>query len=492
MERKLSVGPPTADELVQVGASRRRWLRNASLAAMACTGLASTGRPAEAQTPGAGELDVRAFGAVGNGVHDDTAAIQNAINACPLYGTVRLSPGRHVVSDGLVCSQPINLVGAGFGSFIVVAESVGRSVDILTLRPLTNGYYYVLRDFSIVPANGTPGRYGIFLDGRSTFLKNCVLSDLSVYGFGGGIAIYGDTTSSEGTPILTAIDRCVLVGGVAFPRCGDTVRIRDSHLSGSGYAANVTCVSGASTFILSGNSCTASRGVHLGGPLVLPVVEDNEFETTSSQDTGSNGAFLDLDGSDAGDVTDAIVRGNSFQIVNSASISCIRVNRAVRAYVVGNRIARGVSPSAEILITRNASATIVGQNTWPREPPVITDGGIGTASAVARSRQDFRLGESGVSTEMLRFGRREDGHRYNSLYSTSSSSGAALVSVRVHDGVGPDSQVPVMGWNGKGRTEFLKMPPAFPTNGAAKAGGLGEGEVYRTGGDPDVLCIVHR
>ena len=39
-------------------------------------------------------LDVRLFGAVGDGTHDDTAALQAAIAACPAGGTVILGPGQ--------------------------------------------------------------------------------------------------------------------------------------------------------------------------------------------------------------------------------------------------------------------------------------------------------------------------------------------------------------------------------------------------------------
>lgn len=42
-------------------------------------------------------------------------------------------------------------------------------------------------------------------------------------------------------------------------------------------------------------------------------------------------------------------------------------------------------------------------------------------------------------------------------------------------------------------TGILKIIPvtAFPNNASAIAGGLIPGDVYRTGSDPDVLCIVH-
>ena len=43
-------------------------------------------------------LNVRRFGAVGNGIHDDTAAIQAAINCCPAGGRVRIPAGDYLVT----------------------------------------------------------------------------------------------------------------------------------------------------------------------------------------------------------------------------------------------------------------------------------------------------------------------------------------------------------------------------------------------------------
>jgi hypothetical protein len=38
---------------------------------------------------------------------------------------------------------------------------------------------------------------------------------------------------------------------------------------------------------------------------------------------------------------------------------------------------------------------------------------------------------------------------------------------------------------------FTEVPPVYANNAAAVAGGLTVGERYRTGGDPDILCVVH-
>jgi cell division septum initiation protein DivIVA len=49
-------------------------------------------------------------------------------------------------------------------------------------------------------------------------------------------------------------------------------------------------------------------------------------------------------------------------------------------------------------------------------------------------------------------------------------------------------------WSGGGTpviTATLTAVPAYANNAAAVAGGLTEGQFYRTNGDPDSLCIVH-
>jgi hypothetical protein len=40
-------------------------------------------------------------------------------------------------------------------------------------------------------------------------------------------------------------------------------------------------------------------------------------------------------------------------------------------------------------------------------------------------------------------------------------------------------------------TEEVNTMPIYANNAAAKAGGLIEGNFYRSGGDPDPVCIVH-
>jgi hypothetical protein len=61
-----------------------------------------------------GVLNVLTFGAVGDGVADDTTAIQAALNAVPATGaTLYFPPGVYLVAaGGLTCSNPVTLLGS--------------------------------------------------------------------------------------------------------------------------------------------------------------------------------------------------------------------------------------------------------------------------------------------------------------------------------------------------------------------------------------------
>lgn len=77
-------------------------------------------------------VSVKDFGAVGDGVTDDTAAIQAAIDHAQTVGLdVRLPVGTYLISGGLTISANIGLIGSGWGSILKVAASASRFIPIL-------------------------------------------------------------------------------------------------------------------------------------------------------------------------------------------------------------------------------------------------------------------------------------------------------------------------------------------------------------------------
>src|SRR5690606_30812764 len=74
-------------------------------------------------------VSVVTFGAVGDGVADDTAAIQAAIDAAETFGLATyLPPGRFLITDTLVLKSGTTLRGAGRGSTVIDATGLGAAL----------------------------------------------------------------------------------------------------------------------------------------------------------------------------------------------------------------------------------------------------------------------------------------------------------------------------------------------------------------------------
>lgn len=124
------------------------------------------------------------YGAVGDGVADDTAAIQASLNALPsvgnaIGGTVYLPPGEYRITAAITVSYNQQLVGAGKGEFL---QAFGPS----TIRSEVNGPSIV------VPGN----RYGWALRHLAiTGDRSLALQDLLVIGdaaIGSAVSLQGE------------------------------------------------------------------------------------------------------------------------------------------------------------------------------------------------------------------------------------------------------------------------------------------------------------
>jgi hypothetical protein len=141
--------------------------------------------------PQEGMIDVRSYGAVGDGRTDDTAAIQAAILAARRAGRVFLPKGQFRVTSPIQISygqNEINIVGVGEGSAIV--PDLNPNTDACFVLGSDAGGVYNLHfaDFAIV-ARANSCRYGIkqILGAGCTFDRLnlcCGASEYAYYGEG--------------------------------------------------------------------------------------------------------------------------------------------------------------------------------------------------------------------------------------------------------------------------------------------------------------------
>lgn len=356
-----------------------------------------------ATPPGGSALtrNILDLGAKCDGVTDDTAAIQAAISSTPNGGRLQIPTGKCVVCAGLplVVTHAIQMIGTGWtvqgtsfadyaGSILSVCAGASATTDVITLRPaLNDGLKVQLSDFAILPVSGTPGRYGVVLDGANGYLVHNDLVNLHI-GPLGSSAIHAEGSGiAQGTPVITNVTRSRLNGGISVTNLGDTFRIENNQITGAGFALQVTgSQAGATVLILAGNNITSTAGVYLGPGTDGAQILHNEFETLSGW-TGSNGSMLDIDGGVANRAFDINVLGNTFAMLSPFTGNSVRVNYADRVHIAENRFYRALASAKDVLITANAADTNVGNNMWP----------IGGANRVSNSGVRTSLASMGLS-----------------------------------------------------------------------------------------------
>jgi hypothetical protein len=192
-------------------------------------------------------VSVKDFGAVGDGVADDTVAIQAAIDYVEGNGggSIYLPSGVYKLNSGLTISRGgVNLYGDGceefvgaFGSTVPQVRGNGTwlywdflSTSLITLATSTsNGVIISKIGFDCpkptIAPGWTPPNQGPAIN---VLAGPCVLEDLYFFGVSRGIQI-GSIGASTGRATLSRIKGEFFVFGVDIVFSADVVRINDYH-----------------------------------------------------------------------------------------------------------------------------------------------------------------------------------------------------------------------------------------------------------------------
>jgi hypothetical protein len=338
-------------------------------------------------------FNVKAYGAVGNGVADDTAAFSAALAAAlAVRGSLYFPAGRYLLSgvgsEILLVNKSITVCGDGAGaSILVVASSVGASTDVIRVAPPAAGSDqintpagrdnrgYVLRDFAIEKESGTPARHAIVFDTSATnqYLHGSSIERVHVFHLNStGRSLYWNNADGAGSfrnmnGIFTSVVlKCDFHGGFLGDFIGDTnnfIGCMFRTVDDTNRSVDFSVVPGATTINFIGCNSYTRGGWRVRGGYQVNIT-GCILETPPSF-AADGRPLLDLAG-DLNPLRNPVVTGNQFNVINSNAADCVRVGDAVSPLVAMNSL---IFPVGNYGIDVTEADTFLGEfNNYPLRP----------------------------------------------------------------------------------------------------------------------------
>jgi len=234
-------------------------------------------------------LDVRAFGATGDGSTDDTLAIQAAINAVPGNGgTVFLPPGTYLVSAPLQLRKGLRLIGAGQQASVLRSNHTGDGLRMNSPLNASTAVNVLISDLGLTNTQGAANTGGALVDIGGTFWR---IERVSVTGFGYGVILdqteLADVVASQFDQQTLA---CVwLVNGEDHLGVGSGVKggftnrisVQNCQLNPNPTGAGLVDDGGTTHYFQGNNFNGGTPNIRLAG-LDVCWISNNELEAASS------------------------------------------------------------------------------------------------------------------------------------------------------------------------------------------------------------------
>lgn len=320
-------------------------------------------------------VSVKDFGAKGDGVTNDTAAIQAALTYCySVNKDLFLPSGNYLISAQLL-NKGVSMIGEGrLYSQILLATSFPAATSIILVQPDNGAYidFLELGRFSVQPTNGGT-KYGgtaIFMNfQQTTNLSKLHMHDLYLlpgndYSFqvNNNMAV-----NFQGVPANSTIERCYFAEGSKLIGIGDSNMIHENIFRASGgnrtaiwlYMSDTSGVASHTVIRENNIDCPGGALYAIKGRSIKFIYNNVELSAGSGT---PNGSIVDIDGS-SGSIPWAEVDSNHIGIFGTATgTSAVRVNGAQGCSVDKNTILSGLTVASGILITASAGDTDIGFN----------------------------------------------------------------------------------------------------------------------------------
>ncbi|MFZ6727324.1 hypothetical protein ACO0K2_17670, partial [Undibacterium sp. MH2W] len=296
--------------------------------------------------------------------------LQAAINATPCGGTLFIGKNGFNAktsqansSNELVLIQACvkNIECSGWDAPITVTNDASWPANIIRVAGPSNGQK--IHSCYIKNASAPGATNTLTLDATSTYEGSNIIDYFKIEhnkfdNFGGlGINVVFPLPYLNGV-FDGNIQYNFINGGISLNRAGDNNVLSHNLITGAGPGIYMNSVIGANTNVIANNTIVSCNGSIKIDYAMHPVIINNELEPQSGCALESNGALLDLNGSAANPITNAIIKSNQVTMQPGTATSGIRVNYAQNTQL-DNTVMTGNATMTQNLITANALNTVL-------------------------------------------------------------------------------------------------------------------------------------
>lgn len=315
---------------------------------------------------GRGELvlNVRDYGAEGDGVADDTAAIQAAIAAAAADGALLLIPeGIYRLAASIKLKAGVRIRGAGWRTVLQPATGAVSAIEALAADTVTDA---AVEDLKVLGAGGTAGADGIKLDGATRVTLRRVWVDAAPLA---GVLVTNSTRCRIVACRVTGANGGIQPGTQTPSidiKTGGLHTVRDCEISGGAWV-------GVSLYDSSDNlvtGCDIWGNGHSGVNVYRASHRNQVLANRVHDQLGGNGIVVD--GSGFGPATHNLVANNTIVSVPVAGVSVQDATHAsVQANVIrasqqnaGIHVLVAVGTVADVSIEGNVVEGVTGHGVY--------------------------------------------------------------------------------------------------------------------------------
>lgn len=313
-------------------------------------------------------INVKAYNVKGDGITDDTLAIQTLLDA---YPSVYFPEGTYRITRSIVLTNtPITLLGDSpktlfFCDFTEIQPGIIFRPDKHSIPGHNIGNFCI---------SGQNIEVGILLDVSDplTHIYKLDLHHVFTYGLNCSISLL-NPIGRDGF-FTSTIKNCWLDGGIQLERCGDSVSIHQNTITGNGDGILLSNVEGAAQCVISENNITTKKhAIILGEHVAQLTVSKNQCEK-NHDDPIETEYMIIITGTSTGKASANRILENNLNDFNYTTYGAIGLHNADDTSIISNYITR---VGRHVYISPTCSNTLIEHN-YKTDSLQIEDNGLDT------------------------------------------------------------------------------------------------------------------